>query len=264
MGDSVLDNFYWLDKKKEDLAYQLTKKLQNHNSDSICTNLALDETEVPDIMNGKIPSLVYAKERANIKMKPYQVNKDGVFFPLEQLEVLFKESKTKPTHVVLSMGGNDCRVRLNLARADSILSSLKSADFEFNYRQTVETLIKLVPNVILVLVYKPGKTFYSLFPALENQINILAQSLAPIIFKIARDYKLPIIDLSRTFNPDDLSHYGSTPIEPSNKSSMFICEHVDRIVSNFKFGEEESNIYYGIDENTKCDKNTSDYIYSSP
>lgn len=45
-----------------------------------------------------------------------------------------------------------------------------------------------------------------------------------VLGKLAVEFRLPIIDLSRTFNPHDKTHYGSTPIEPSNVSGQFIAD----------------------------------------
>ncbi len=65
---------------------------------------------------------------------------------------------------------------------------------------------------------------------------------------IAEMYSLPILDLSRTFDPFDRSHYGSTEIEPSNISGQFICDLVKFIVEDFNWeggDKRKSKLYYG-------------------
>lgn len=54
--------------------------------------------------------------------------------------------------------------------------------------------------------------------------------------KLAVEFRLPIIDLSRTFNPYDKTHYGSTPIEPSNVSGQFIADLIAKARQRKKKG----------------------------
>lgn len=61
---------------------------------------------------------------------------------------------------------------------------------------------------------------------------------------MARKYSLPIIDLSRTFNPHSSKDYGTTPIEPSNKSGEYIAELVLHVIENFNFGSNEAKVYH--------------------
>ena len=61
---------------------------------------------------------------------------------------------------------------------------------------------------------------------------------------MARKYSVPLIDLSRTFNPYSAKDYGSTPIEPSNLSGLYIADLVLHIIENFKFGSEPSKVFY--------------------
>lgn len=47
--------------------------------------------------------------------------------------------------------------------------------------------------------------------------------------QLAVEFSLPIIDLSRTFDPNNKNHYGSTPIEPSNTSGQFIADLIAQV-----------------------------------
>lgn len=256
LGDSVLDNFYWLDKQKEDVEYQMNQDLKKkYKGDFICTNLALDETESKDIFGGKVPGPVYVKERSNLGFKDYQIDDDGVFRPLNVIPKI----SPKPTHALLSIGGNDGRVIILTSVGDmsSVVKKLLSGGFESNYAKAVDEVLKLIPNTILVVVYRPGPGF--MVPL--DMSNRLYEALIPIIFKVGRERNLPIIDLSRTFNPLDTADYGSTPIEPSNKSGQYICDLTMKVLDDFKFGENESKIYYGKGKNIVIDKNEDNYDY---
>ena len=65
---------------------------------------------------------------------------------------------------------------------------------------------------------------------------------------ICEDFGVPVIDLSRTFDPTDPTHYGTTDIEPSNKSGQFIADLVQFALEKFPFDAEQrtSRIYYGF------------------
>lgn len=260
MGDSVLDNFYWLNKEKEDVCFQLNKALSNtskYHKQSKCTNLALDETESKDIFNGKTPSSVYVKRRNEIGMNPYQISEDGIYWPLDQLEKLNNE-EIKPTHVVLSIGGNDARVSLlsNSGDIKKVLIDLQDS-FIDNYSKAIDSVLLFNKQIIIVIVYRPGPGFL-----LElDQTSVLFSKLVPNMLTESRVRKLPVIDLSRTFNPLDKSHYGSTPIEPSNKSGLFIVDLIETVLRDFNYEKDESKIYYGIGKDIKIDLNEDNYKY---
>ena len=67
--------------------------------------------------------------------------------------------------------------------------------------------------------------------------------------KKARKWKLPVIDLSRTFDPSNEKHYGSTPIEPSNLSGQMIVDLIKFVCQKYDFNKDdnsrESMIFYG-------------------
>lgn len=50
-----------------------------------------------------------------------------------------------------------------------------------------------------------------------------------VVAQLAMELRLPVIDLSRTFDPTDKRHYGSTPIEPSNTSGQFIADLIAKV-----------------------------------
>ena len=304
MGDSVLDNFYWLENNNEDVANQL-KSLYLYKKQKLVkvTNLALDETETHNIYEGKVPGLNYVNLRKKIGMEPYRVQIDGVFRPLIQLKkliycenqkegffdkcknILFGEKKTKQknlkkdynkkkeqiekiskpkflkdraSHIILSIGGNDARTNLQFGTSKKILESLKKNNFVENYKKAISSIYKIIKKIVIVIVYRPGPGFYEMME--KKEIDKLYTRVVPLMLEIARDYKIPVIDLSRTFDPLDYSHYGSTPIEPSNKSGIFICEKIVKVLESFDFKGEESKVYYGLEKEVE-EVNCNGYVY---
>jgi len=108
---------------------------------------------------------------------------------------------------------------------------------------------------MLVYVYHPQVTsipvLYGLPP--KAVVTQLLVNFAPLFMDVARKFAIPIIDLSRTFNPYDSSDYGTTPIEPSNKSGMYIVGLIKKVLEDFKFGTDPAKIYSGIGENIKVE-----------
>lgn len=64
LGDSVLDNFYWLKNPKNNLTSQMNQKIIGKNTNNYM--FAVDETETKDILKGKKPSSVYQQSRKKI------------------------------------------------------------------------------------------------------------------------------------------------------------------------------------------------------
>lgn len=258
-GDSVLDNFYWLKNKKHDSTYKLTQVLKDsYHESSKCTNLALDESRTVDVINGKVPGFTYVNERKNQKMSNYLVDHSGLFKPID----LYKEIRTiepYPSHIILSIGGNDANFKLidNNLNLDKTINDLLHGDFLKNYQLTIDKLLEMTKFLILVNVYLPGPGFT--LPL--DDIKELYRKIFPCLYKEARKRGLPVIDLSRTFNPNDFSHYGSSPIEPSNLSCDFIVNLIVKIINKFDFNKGVSHIYYGIGNEIKIEENTEDYEY---
>lgn len=77
--------------------------------------------------------------------------------------------------------------------------------------------------------------------------------VATKIMLIGEKFKCPIIDLSRTLNPFDRNHYGSTAIEPSIVSGQFIVDLIIKILSHWDWNDDkrESKIYFGIKDKDK-------------
>ena len=255
MGDSVLDDFYWLKDKHLDVTQQCKVEFGPNVN---VHNFAVDECETKDILNGMRPSPVYVGERKQIGMKPYPISEDGKVYPLQCLKDLMESNKSdintqsKPL-VVLSVGGNDARIHLMSlinGNAEDVIRALTKNKFTENYHDIVDRLVhEFGVNVILVFVYQiqSRHMIYSAKQKVRELLKVMDYGYTGIC-KVAKEYKLPIIDLSRTFDPSNDDHYGSTEIEPSNLSGQFIVDLIRYVLESYDFedGKRSSTVFYGL------------------
>ena len=266
MGDSVLDNFYWLKNKKKDVKQQI---LDTYNNNIKVTNLAVDESTSEDVLYGMDPSWTYIDARKQYGLEPYPIDKNNYdkVCPLDIAEKLINENKIninvnkneiKPT-VVLSVGGNDVRVLLFNFNLKEIMNGLNK--FEINLKEIIEIIInKLKLNLIIVLCYEPYFDFAESYGIKREQLLQIFNIGANKLFNLCNKYNLPIIDLSRTLNPFNRKHYGTTTIEPSNESGQYIVDLIKYINDNYNFNNKKSKIYYGIkqEENGIIEQDNND------
>jgi hypothetical protein len=218
LGDSVLDNFFWLSDREKDLTYDLG--LMGYR---VC-NLAVDESCLSNVVNSIVPNETYR----NSRQYPYLCNDQGIMEPLRLL---------KPCDiVVLSVGGNDFRRNLSnlLFGIDKFLAMVINPEFIKTFDGLLSTLRTQAKKVILVCVYAPylgtGSQYQLMAPfkdGVYDKIRIFLQYLC-------KRHNIALLDLSRTFNPYDRTHYGTTEIEPSNKSSHCIAECIRYIDQNYQ------------------------------
>ena len=253
VGDSVLDNFYWLTNKKRDLKQQLED--MRVSKDSNIYNFAVDESETKDILPGKVPSHQYQYERNNEGMEGYPVDiQDGKVYPIKLVEEIVEKYPNSDNVVILSVGGNDGRVTLPLLMDktktfQNVVDKMINAGFKDNFIKIVETFTKLKIKLVVVMVYKP---YGLLIPGRGNDVNSLYDFFRDFYNETCKKYKLPLIDLSVTFNYKDPTHYGEgngiSPIEPSNKSSQFIADLISNVITDFNFRKDEAKVYSGYEK----------------
>lgn len=257
VGDSVLDNFYWLDDHTEDVRKQLSDLMP----ESTVYNFAVDESTINDITYGIIPKNYYQKARwkhfnGNYAYPTSSV--DNKVYPLKLLK------KTNPDYIIVSAGGNDGRVHLDKllwGSAENMISAVLNDGLIHNFEMMFLNLKKTCKNgkMVFVLVYKPHETIFQKFREsigwglqflpVENmfgfseKLDCVYDHFRKVFIEKAKSYRIPIIDLSKTFNPKDDSHYGTTPIEPSNKSGLCISKLIKHVVENHNF-KGESFVYY--------------------
>ena len=100
-----------------------------------------------------------------------------------------------------------------------------------------------------MLCCEPHETFFeSQLHFSRDDLLLLVEWFAKFVFKIGETYKLPIIDLSRTMNPFDKSHYGQSPTQPSNKAGQFIVDLIVHVIAKFDFesADRKAMIFYGM------------------
>merc|ERR1712129_342194 len=210
--------------------------------------------------HGMCPSAVYMSARKRMGLESYPIDKNGKVIPLQIVKQMIDAKKIilnvnkeqiKPT-VLISIGGNDVRVMLHNFNLQNMMKGLDKLRLNF------EKIIKILKNdlglnVIPVFCYEPYQDFAPMYGLKRDQLLQIMNIGAEKIFSLCETYSLPIIDLSRTFDPFDRTHYGSTSIEPSNKSGQFIVDILQFINQQFAFNvdTDKSQIFYGL----KTDKN---------
>jgi len=249
-----------------------------------CVNLAVDQMTTFDFLKRE-PARNGWRQYENARIKTnftdpqdqgYYVSEDGNIYPVEQLKQL-----KNVRYVLVSVGGNDVYLRpeVQVALGRSLLPlqsyarSRVAEQFGSRVRTIMAAVQAAVPDavVIPVIVYHPAYKF-SLLEINEGitgwvlqtfQRLLLSYLVSPMsrqIITYARDHKLPVIDISRTFNPKVPEHYGSggpgrqgpfaywSGAEPSNVSTPFIARLALTVMKDFKAGASNSVVYYGETE----------------
>ena len=302
MGDSVIDNFYWLNDKKLDVEQQCRNTFGKNVK---IYNLAVDESETRNVLWGIRPNFTYVNARNSYGMDDYPVGvgmeekmdirdddfvdsyrdtyavkKDNVVYPLLALQYYLRTELNnidtskyyKPT-VVLSVGGNDARIHLGklasiMGTSKNVIDAMKKDGFIQNYKEIIRILIDVLNvNVICVLPYQIDATHFIYdYKIKVNELLKIMNFGMNELGKVCEQYNIPIIDLSRTFDPMSVEDYGRTPIEPSNKSGQYIVDLIEYIMKTYSFtSNSTSMIYYGKKDNFWVQKNNNEtrnaYLY---
>lgn len=217
IGDSVLDNFYWLNDHKKDLKFRLNElHLQ-------CENYAVDESQLKDVLTSIYPNPNYVRARTY----PYPMV-DGKVTPLTLLEQL------QPEVIILSVGGNDLRVKIaNLMYGpDFFINSVVTPTFKDDYEKLIIRLKSLCKKLIIVSVYSPCLTegiYKIVSPFADPIFNLWFKFLNNLCVK----HNIPILDLYRTFDNTNRSHYGTTIIEPSDTATVVMAQILKTMIEEW-------------------------------
>lgn len=155
LGDSTLDNLFWLEKSEDAIENQLTEGLKSH--DYKVENLAYDGFTTQDVLTGgEIGEVLpkgghyykaYLEQRGSGKIKPLEKLKERVS---EDQQRVTKDLK-QTSFVVLSVGGNDFRV--NLMNPLKLVSSI--SEIQKRYFQIIDQLQDLKSkNVKPILMFQ--------------------------------------------------------------------------------------------------------------
>jgi len=239
VGDSTLDNIIWIGDAPC-ISEQLSSSLP-----CAVSNLAADGFNSMDAVNGSrtVISVGLRREAGD----PVEFSEDGVFRPLERLKAL----TPPPTHIVLSIGGND--VREILGRMEKLPEIMQR--FWQNYPELVKACADITPNVILMFQYRPSLSedfHYGVYRAIGSlpgpesaieKLNGLMVRIYQPIRALARTHGLAIVDLPRTFDVNDPDLYCSQ-IEPSAKGGAIISKLLGHTVLKHTAGKPST--YYRL------------------
>lgn len=249
LGDAILDNFFWLSNKELDLTKEvelLGYKVYNH---------AIDTATVKDIITGIVPDTTFTKSRSY----PYPIDNNGKIVPLKALGQVqsfsniysgiqsFNTNSSANKMVVISLGGNDvkrhiCNIILG---ADYFINSVITPDFIKDYQTIIKSVISSCEKVILCTIYLPylgSGSSYGNYSLLAKPVMVKWNTF---IFEFGKKHNIPVLDLSRTFNAYDRSHYGTIDYYPSNVSSHCMSHCISHIYKHY----DGHHIYYA----TNCD-----------
>lgn len=285
MGDSVLDDFFWLLEPRECLRETLQRQLNEEFPESrmTCVNLAVDQMSSFDFIarnpqENSWEQYSLARNRApfsNPLDQSYFSADDGNIYSVENLNLL-KNTQC----VVLSLGGNDVYLRrdiqLDLALSLLPLSWWRRRNIAIKFGQRIEKILDAIrstaPNALLVpvIVYHPHYSFSlsghngtGWLSSLSRLIQrlVLSKLVSPLAQQLllqAQRLGLPVIDLSRTFDPANVCHYGTEHIkssnefhapwsgaEPSNVSNEFIAKLILEVIKSAPANGGESRVFFG-------------------
>lgn len=249
MGDSVLDNFIWLDNPADNLRAHLQQACDDAKSGSPyehiagyqVVDLAMDETSTYDFLvrtSDEHPWGTYADARRRVFKTPhhdYPVAEDGNYYPVEVLRRL-----RNVHYVILSLGGNDVYLNANNQR-DLALSTIPfmggrstavAKGMSDRLRHIVAAIACAAPAAVVVpvVVYHPHDGFSisglgtapGIGPTIARSLQaaFLAGAVTPLA-RVAIEYaarlQLPVIDLSSTLKRNVASHYGTGPSMKPNR-----------------------------------------------
>lgn len=171
-----------------------------------------------------------------------------VFKPLEVLKTL----DPPPSHVILSVGGNDIRHILgNISKLPEVISA-----FAEMFPKVIDSIQQVCPKLMIQLQYRPSVDMdqcYGVYAAISQtpfpgspveKIGLLMQTIYAPVFKVAREKGIPIIDMARSFDLNDPSLYVSQ-IEPSELGSKIIADTIAHCVNNHQVNDG-SQFYYSL------------------
>lgn len=254
IGDGILDNFYYLENKDQDLRKEIISLGFEVN------NYAVDNIKLADIINGIIPVEKFKSSRKY----QYHITKDGKLYPLQELIKATSPTKvfasvynnintlnkrlTTDNMTVISIGGCDVNERLfNVVLGiDYFINAIITPEFIENYEKIIETIKVNCKKIIIVSMYLPYLGDNSTYYKYASVAISIMDKWHEFLYKFAQKHNIPVLDLSRTLNSKDRSHYGTDDTRTSNISSKCIAKCITHIYNNYS----GHRIYYSPNCNT--------------
>lgn len=267
MGDSILDNSVWLKDPTKDLKHQLQDAM---GKDFEIVNLAVDQMSTHDLEKREShvnPWSQYEYARKKVfgnEEGKYPVAKDGNIYSLQNLANL-----TNVHMVIVSIGGNDLyldpNMQLTLVKSlipfKSGLRDVEVEKFSKRYKDLMHKISNIVPYAIImpVIPYHPHYDFplfqlpykaskFKKWALLKSQYLFLSKLVTPMVKEILSInlalgsngmHTMHIMDLSKTFDPKNQTHYGSesksfpsgwSGAEPSIITIQYMVQMIARIL----------------------------------
>lgn len=243
IGDAILDNYYNLSNKEQDLKKELSDR------GFVVHNYAADHIKVSDIHNGIIVNDIQVKSRSY----PYPVHSNGKMYPLKSVAALTGVNKAfSPIYesigvqsigateqcdnmIVISMGGNDmyANVKNIILGPEYFVNTILTPEFITNYKKVIETAKNMCDRIVLISMYLPylgvGSSYGLYFPITKP----VMEKWNKFVHDIGREYNIPILDLMRTLDIGDRTHYGTDEARLSNLSNKCLAECLVYIYSHY-------------------------------
>jgi len=265
VGDSTLDNIVWMSKKEPCIPQQIAQAADG----AACFNLAADGYTSADTLNGS-KRVISVAVRARFN-DPVPFDPDGVFRPLDVLNRL----DPPPTHILLSVGGNDIREVLGQMRDGDPLGTLQKVVMEFqqNYAQILEQCRAVTPKTVIMMQYRPSfhmdEGGYGVYDAIGElpgpgdavaKMNMVMQTVYLPVFLLAQENHLPVLDLPRTFDIYKTELYRHQ-IEPSHLGGAIIARMFAHVINTHDFDGPSLLYLTGCDDQSpiSCEPNTGDW-----
>lgn len=240
IGDSTIDNVVWVDHPDQCITSHVARTL---GPAFAVVNFAADGYTTGDVLHGGVALISRsARTRAG---DPLPDDGASAFAPLVHLT---RVPNAASGIVVLSVGGND--IREILRSMSSLQSTLR--DLVANYLRIVGRVLAVTKRVVLQLQYRPSiavevedPSYFGVYRAIDagfpvpgmsrlDKLHLLMEQIYPPILALARDHRLPVIDLPRSFDAFNGSLYKSQ-IEPSSEGGSAIAALISHVVSHHNF-----------------------------
>lgn len=240
IGDSILDNFYRLQDKDQDLQ----KHLKDLNF--LVQNYAVEDARLENIQGGVSPGEKYKVSRSY----PYILESDEKMYPLRLLArnssifntfdavygaISSTMNSNDNTMVIFSIGGHDLEdgIAKIFFGIEYYFNAVVSPIFIAEYDAIITKIKRHTNKILLISLYLPflgPGASYGIFgrfaePGIRRWRSFLEE--------MGKKHNIPILDLSRTVNSYNRNHYGTEDIYPSNITSKCMAECISYIYDHY-------------------------------
>jgi len=190
----------------------------------------------------------------------YQIDdKDYKLYPLKLIQNNKKQSsnfnniyntdtKNNDDIAVISVGGNDINERFFniIMGVDYFMGAVITSEFQNNYEKIIETTKLNCDKILLISMYLPYLGEGSSYGKYSNFSVAIMKKWNDFINTIAKKYNIPVLDLNKTLDNKNRSHYSKIDdTRLNNVSSKCIAKCIKYIYKHY----DGYNIYYSTNCN---------------